>query len=81
MQRHSTKPARLQVVDVHHHWLPDEIVRRIGEFVGKGHRIETQKSGVIRIFDPSGTAVMSIEPEKYTSPRVQLEDMDATAST
>lgn len=78
MPEDSTKPATVQVVDVHHHWLPEEIVRRIGEFVGEGHQIETLPSGLIRIHDPAGTTVMTIEPEKYTSPRVQLEDMDAT---
>jgi predicted TIM-barrel fold metal-dependent hydrolase len=74
----STRPFGVPVVDVHHHWLPEEIVRRLREFVDADHRVESQKSGLIRISDPAGTTVMTVEPEKYTSPRVQLDDMDAT---
>lgn len=78
MPQNSPGRFGVPVVDVHHHWLPEEIVRRIEEFVGDGYRVKSLNSGLRRISDAAGTAVMTIEPEKYTSPRVQLEDMDAT---
>jgi len=65
------------VVDVHHHWLPRELVDHIEQYLPESYRVDRSGDGPIRIYDPEGVQEMAVEPERYTSAAAQLADMDA----
>lgn len=65
------------VLDVHHHWLPRELVDAMERFVPAGYRVERQDNGVLRMYDPEGVQEMTVEPERYCSAALQIADMDA----
>ncbi len=65
------------VVDVHHHWMPRELVDRMEDYVPEGYRVQRLDTGVCRIYQPDGVQVMTVEPEHYCNAAVQLRDMDA----
>jgi predicted TIM-barrel fold metal-dependent hydrolase len=65
------------VVDAHHHWMPRALVERLEEYVPESYRVQRLDSGLCRIYQPDGVQVMTIEPEHYCEPGVQLRDMDA----
>jgi predicted TIM-barrel fold metal-dependent hydrolase len=66
------------VIDAHHHWMPRALVDHIEDYVPESHRVERLDSGLVRMYDAGGVQVMTIEPEHYCTPSVQLADMDAT---
>jgi predicted TIM-barrel fold metal-dependent hydrolase len=66
-----------RVIDVHHHWLPSELVERLERYLPPGYRAERRAKGVVGIFDPAGLEGLTIDPERWCRPEVQLADMDA----
>lgn len=65
------------VIDVHHHWLPRELVERIERYLPLGYHAERDANGRLGITDPDGLEGLTIEPERWCRPDVQLADMDA----
>jgi aminocarboxymuconate-semialdehyde decarboxylase len=65
------------VVDVHHHWLPRELVDHIEDYVPETYRVVRADGEPIRIYDPEGVQEMAVEPERYCTAALQLADMDA----
>ena len=66
------------VIDVHHHWLPRELVDRLERYLPEDHRVERGDDGTLEIYDAAGVPQMTVDPERYCTPAVQLADMDAT---
>jgi predicted TIM-barrel fold metal-dependent hydrolase len=65
------------VVDVHHHWMPRELVERMEEYVPEGYRIQRLDTGVCRVYQPDGVQVMTVNPQYYCDAQVQIRDMNA----
>src|SRR5205823_3132065 len=53
------------VVDVHHHWLPRELVDHIEDCVPETYRVVRAEGEPIRIYDPEGVQEMAVEPDRY----------------
>jgi predicted TIM-barrel fold metal-dependent hydrolase len=66
-----------QVIDVHHHWLPIEIIDSIERYVRDGYRVVREGEGFLRIFDSNGSQVFTVNREAYSSISRRLEYMDA----
>ena len=66
-----------RVIDVHHHWLPSELVERLERYLPPGYRAERRANGVVGIYDPDGLEGLTVDPERWCRPDVQLADMDA----
>jgi hypothetical protein len=49
------------VVDVHHHWLPRELVDHIEQYVPGDYRVVRADGAPIRIYDPEGVQEMAVE--------------------
>ncbi|HLI29138.1 MAG TPA: amidohydrolase family protein [Chloroflexota bacterium] len=65
------------VVDVHHHWLPRELVDHLEAYLPEGYRVVRAEGQPLRVYDPAGVQEMAVEPERYCSAAAQLADMDA----
>lgn len=65
----------MQVIDAHHHWMPQEHVEKMDRYLGPGEAV-TQDSGVVRVFR-EGTELFTIDVSRYTSPEKQVKEMDA----
>lgn len=63
------------VVDVHHHWLPREIIDTLEQHVPEDHRVVRQGE-VARVYDRAGSQVFVVSPIYYDV-KQQLADMDA----
>src|SRR5262249_46016750 len=66
-----------RVVDLHHHWLPRELVDRMEEYVIEGFRVGRRYDGAVGVYGPSGVEELTVDPERWCRPEVQLADMDA----
>ncbi len=66
-----------RVIDVHHHWLPIELVDRIERYLPVGYVAERRANGVVSIADADGLEGLTIHPDRWCRPDVQLADMDA----
>ena len=58
-----------RVIDVHHHWLPPELVERLEHFLPPGYRAERRANGVVGIYDPDGLECFTVDPERWCRPR------------
>ncbi|HEY7066351.1 MAG TPA: amidohydrolase family protein [Chloroflexota bacterium] len=65
------------VIDVHHHWLPRELVDHVEDYLPPGYRAERGADGRIGIYDPDGLEGLTVTPERWCGAAVQLADMDA----
>jgi predicted TIM-barrel fold metal-dependent hydrolase len=66
-----------RVVDLHHHWLPRELVDRMEDYLIEGFRVERRHDGAVGVYGPSGVEQLTVDPERWCPPEVQLADMDA----
>jgi predicted TIM-barrel fold metal-dependent hydrolase len=66
-----------RVIDVHHHWLPPELVDHVEDYLPPGYRAEREPDGRLGIYDPDGLEGLTVDPERWCHPDVQLGDMDA----
>jgi predicted TIM-barrel fold metal-dependent hydrolase len=66
-----------RVVDVHHHWLPRELVDHVEQFLPPGYQVERQPGGRLGISDPDGLEGLTVDPECWCRADVQLAEMDA----
>lgn len=73
----SPTPALGPVIDVHHHWLPQELVDHFERYLPEGFRVERRPNGTIGIYDPDGLEGLTVLPERWCRADVQLADMDA----
>ena len=62
------------VIDVHHHWLPREIVDALEQWLPEGLRVERTER-IARVYDPRGSEVFAVTPLYYDVAQ-QLADMD-----
>ena len=65
---HSEAPAAKlaeRVIDVHHHWLPRELVDHVEQFLPPGYRVERQSGGRLGIYDPDGLEGLTVDPERW----------------
>lgn len=51
-------------VDVHHHWIPRELVEQLETYLPEGYRVR-QREGVKDILDPKGLRVQSVFEEEF----------------
>ena len=65
------------VIDVHHHWLPPELVDHMERYVLDGYRVQRSDRGTVAVYDPDGLEGLTVDPERWCQPEVQLADMDA----
>jgi predicted TIM-barrel fold metal-dependent hydrolase len=63
------------VVDVHHHWLPIEIIATLEQQLPEGYRV-IRRDEVARVFDDRGNQVFVVDALYHDLTR-QLADMDA----
>ena len=62
-------------VDVHHHWLPRELIDRVGSYLPEGYSVREEEQ-IKHVLDPPGQRVQSIHVEWFSdvNRRVQLMD-------
>jgi predicted TIM-barrel fold metal-dependent hydrolase len=80
MESRSSSPAAdlgARAIDVHHHWLPRELVDHVEDYLPPGYRAERGSDGRLGIYDPDGLEGLTVDPERWCRPDVQLADMDA----
>ncbi|HZS01839.1 MAG TPA: amidohydrolase family protein [Chloroflexota bacterium] len=66
-----------RVVDLHHHWLPRELVEHVEQFLPPGYRAERRADGRLGVFDPDGLEGLTVAPERWCRAELQLAEMDA----
>jgi aminocarboxymuconate-semialdehyde decarboxylase len=65
------------VIDVHHHWLPRELVDHLERYLPPGYRVERLPTGIVAITDPDGLEGLTVDPAVWCDANVQLAHMDA----
>jgi predicted TIM-barrel fold metal-dependent hydrolase len=65
------------VVDLHHHWLPPELIDTVEQHVPEPYYVKRDEQGVIRIYNHQHIQVQTYEPDAYTSVGARLELLDA----
>lgn len=65
------------VIDVHHHWLPGEIIDSMERYVRDGYRVVRETETFLRVFDAAGSQVFTVDRDAYTGVERRLEHMDA----
>jgi predicted TIM-barrel fold metal-dependent hydrolase len=66
-----------RVIDVHHHWLPRELVDHVEQFLPPGYRVERRDNGRLGIYDLDSLEGLTVDPERWCRADVQLAEMDA----
>src|SRR4051812_18814702 len=66
-----------RVIDVHHHWLPSELVEGLERYLPPGYRAERRSNGVVGIYDPDGLEGLTVDPGRWCPREVQPADRAA----
>lgn len=62
-------------IDIHHHWIPREMVERLAEYLPEGYSIR-ETPGIKNIIDPQGLRVQSVFVEEFPDIERRLQLMD-----
>jgi aminocarboxymuconate-semialdehyde decarboxylase len=62
-------------VDVHHHWLPRELIDQVARYLPEGYSVREEER-VKHVLDPSGQRVQSIHIEPFSDVTRRLQLMD-----
>jgi aminocarboxymuconate-semialdehyde decarboxylase len=63
------------VIDVHHHWLPRELIDRLTSYLPDGYSVREEER-IKHVLDPFGQRVQSIHVEPFSDLTRRLELMD-----